>query len=70
MRKFLKNDVVQRIARTFIQGFLANLVVTVNSTSGFDEKLLKSALIGAVAGGFCAVMNLFINYLDKDKEEW
>ncbi len=70
MKEFLKNDIVQRIAKTFIQGFLASLVVTVNSTSSFDEKLLKSALIGAVAGGFCAVMNLLINYLDKDKEEW
>lgn len=68
MKDFLKKDLVQRVIRTFIQGFCASLVVTLNSTTTYDEMLLKSALIGALAGGLSAVMNLIVNCLDKKKE--
>ena len=68
MKKFLANEIVQRTMRTFIQGFCASLVVTLNSTTTYDEKLVTSALIGAVAGGFCAVMNYIIELLNKKKE--
>ena len=65
MKDFLKKDIVQRVTRTFIQGFCASLVVTLNSTSNYDETLLKSALIGSLAGGLSAVMNLIVNKLEK-----
>ncbi len=68
MEKFVKKDIVQRVLKTFIQGFLASLVVTLNSTSNYDETLLKSAFIGALAGGICAVMNLIVNKLEKESE--
>lgn len=69
MKEFLKKDIVQRVVRTFIQGFCASLVVILNSTSNYDETLLKSALIGALAGGLSAIMNLIVNNLDNKESE-
>lgn len=59
--KWLKSKSLPVLAlKTFIQGFLASLCVT--SINGIDA--LKSALIGALAGGISAVTNLIIKYLD------
>lgn len=62
----MKKDILERVVKTFIQGFLGSLVVFVNSNSQIDETLLKSALIGGLSGGISAVMNLIINYLNKE----
>ena len=59
--KWLKSKSLPVLAlKTFLQGFLASLCVT--SINGIDA--LKSALIGAVAGGISALTNLIIKYLD------
>ena len=59
--KWLKSKSLPILAlKTFLQGFLASLCVT--SINGIDA--LKSALIGAVAGGISALTNLIIKYLD------
>lgn len=47
------NALLIRAFKTFIQGFLAAWVLTGNSVE-------KNALIGAVAAGISALMNLFI----------
>jgi hypothetical protein len=65
MKKFLKSKSPIVLAiKTFIQGFLASLCVT--SINGLEG--LKSALIGAIAGGISAIMNLIINKLDIEEE--
>lgn len=70
MKEILKNDTVDRVIKTFIQGFLGALVVTLSTTTDYSNMtLLKSALVGAVAGGISAVMNLIINKLETKKEE-
>lgn len=61
-------DILVRAGKTFIQGFLGALAVTLPSSDFSDEKVLKSLLIGAVAGGASAVMNLIINLLNNKKE--
>ena len=58
-------DVLIRAIKTFIQGFLGALAVTLPTTDLTNTELLKSILIGAVAGGISAVMNLTINVLKK-----
>lgn len=68
IKKILKNDILKRAIKTFIQGFLSSLVVFINSNQNFDEKVIKSALIGAIAGGLSAVMNFIINLLKKGDE--
>lgn len=63
MKKILKSKSPLVLAlKTFVQGFLASLCVT--SVNGLDG--LKSALIGAIAGGISAVSNYIINKL-KDE---
>lgn len=61
-------DIGIRALKTFIQGFLGSLAVTLPSTASAgltDESVVLSLLIGAVAAGISAVMNLIINLLDK-----
>jgi len=61
-------DIFVRAIKTFIQGFLGALAVTLPTTDLTNTELLKSILIGAVAGGISAVMNLIINILKKSEK--
>ncbi len=61
-------DVLIRAFKTFIQGFLATLIVLLKETDLTDESLLKSVLIGALAGGISAVMNLVLKSLEPPTE--
>lgn len=61
-------DICTRAIKTFIQGFLGALAITLPSTDLTDIALVKSILIGAIAGGISAVMNLIINLLNKKQK--
>lgn len=61
----MKKDILNRALKTFIQGFLASMVVSINNATRVDETVLKSAILGAIAGGISAVMNMIIQYLDR-----
>ena len=61
-------DICIRAIKTFIQGFLGALAITLPSTDLSDIALVKSILIGAIAGGISAVMNLIINLLNKKQK--
>lgn len=64
MKQFLKSKKPLALAiKTFIQGFLASLCLT--GVTGLDG--LKSALIGALAGGLSALMNFIINKLNSEE---
>lgn len=60
-------DILIRSLKTFIQGFLGALAITLPTTDLTNYELVKSILIGAVAGGISAVMNLIISLLKKEK---
>lgn len=62
-------DVLIRAIKTFIQGFLGALAVTLPNSDLTSQEVVKSLLIGAVAGGISAVMNLTITYLNMGKED-
>lgn len=59
-------DIIIRCVKTFIQGFLATLVVSFQSG---DVEISKSLIIGALAGGISALMNLIIKLLAKGENE-
>lgn len=59
-------DILIRAGKTFLQGFLASFLLTTGNLSNLDKTVLKSALIGALAGGISAVMNLILDLLKKD----
>lgn len=64
-KKYDIKDILIRTLKTFIQGFLASFMLATNNLSNFDKTVIKSALIGAVAGGISAVMNFAKQLLDK-----
>lgn len=65
--KLFENDIFKRCVKTFLQGFLASLMLSLRNNTTLDEKVLESALLGALSGGICAVMNLALEYLGKEK---
>lgn len=58
-------DILIRAIKTFIQGFLGALVVSLPNADLTNMAVLKSLLIGAIAAGISAVMNLIINLITK-----
>ena len=65
--KIIKNDIFRRCVKTFFQGFLASLMLSLKNNTTLDKKVLESALLGALASGLCALMNLILEYLGKEK---
>lgn len=65
IKKIISNDIFRRAVKTFIQGFLASLLVFMKNNTTYDESVLKSALIGALAGGLSCLMNFIITLLEK-----
>ena len=62
-------DIIIRASKTFVQGFLASLTITMsNGIDITNGKILASATVGALAAGLSAVMNLFLTMLNKKKE--
>jgi hypothetical protein len=68
IKRIIKNDIFRRAVKTFIQGFLASLILSLREMTTFDETLLKSALLGALAGGLSALMNFILNLINKGDE--
>ena len=59
-------DIIVRAAKTFLQAFLASLVVDITSISSGGWNVCRSALISAAAAGLSAVMNLAIAALGRE----
>lgn len=66
MKKILNDKFIGKILKTFLEGFLASLVVTLPTITDItDLNILKTILIGGVAMGISAVLNLIQMYLNK-----
>lgn len=64
MKKILNDNLVGKVLKTFIEGFLASLIVTLpNMNSVSDLDLMKNMFIGGIAMGISAVLNLVQEYL-------
>lgn len=61
-------DILIRAGKTFIQGFLGALAITLPNSDFSDMTVVKSLLIGAIAGGLSAVMNLIVNLMKKEND--
>lgn len=62
-------DILVRAIKTFFQGFLGSLAVTLPSTDFTDNTIVKSILIGAVAAGISAVMNMTVNIISVEEDK-
>lgn len=61
-------DILIRAVKTFFQGFLGALAVTLPSSDLSDMAVVKSLLIGALAGGISALTNLILSLLKKEND--
>lgn len=68
MSKEKIKDIILRALKTFIQAFIAAFLLGTSNLSNLDKKVLESALLGGLAAGISAVMNLISNMLSKGDE--
>ena len=67
--KYSGKEIFERASKTFIQGFIGSLVITLPNTDFTSKGVWQSVLIGAIASGISALMNYFINLLDDEEDE-
>lgn len=69
IKAFLKNDLVERIYKTFFQAFIGTLI-TINVADIKTMDNVKTLLMSCVIAGVCAVWNLIKTLIDnKFKKE-
>jgi hypothetical protein len=67
VKKYNWKDIGQRMLNTFVQGVLSYLVISLNNITDTNEIVIKSLLLGCVASGLSAVMNVIIQELEMRK---
>lgn len=69
MKKLLNDSLCGKIIKTFIEGFLASLIVSLSTITDISDKsILKTVLVGAIAMGISMVLNLLQSLIAKDEE--
>ena len=64
MKRILNDNLVGKVLKTFIEGFLASFMVTLPTINSFgDLDIMKNMFIGALAMEISAVLNLIQEYL-------
>ena len=66
MKKINWKDIGIRCLKTFIQGVVAYLTVSISTTDFTDKEAIKALVIGALASGVSALMNIVNNLLKGD----
>lgn len=61
----IKKDILIRAGKTFIQGFLGALAITLPTADISDRAVVMSLFIGGLSAGISAVMNLFLDVLKE-----
>ena len=59
-------DIGIRCLKTFIQGVVAYLAVSISTTDFTDKEAIKGLIIGTIASGVSALMNIINNLLKGD----
>ena len=60
-------DIGIRCLKTFIQGIVAYLTVSITTTDFTNKEAIKGLIIGAIASGISALMNIVNNLLKGDE---
>ena len=66
MKKINWKDIGIRCLKTFIQGVVAYLTVSISTTDFTDKEAIKGLVIGTIASGVSAVMNIVNSLLKGD----
>lgn len=67
MMKINWRDIGIRCLKTFIQGVVAYLTVSISTTDFTDKEAIKGLIIGTIASGISALMNIINNLLKGDE---
>ena len=67
MNKINWKDIGIRCLKTFIQGTVAYLSVSISTTDFTDKEAIKGLIIGTIASGVSALMNIINNLLKGDE---
>lgn len=66
MKKILNDTLLGKIIKTFLEGFLASFILSIQTVNDFTNiEFVKPVLIGATAMGLSAVLNLFQTYIER-----
>ena len=66
MKKINWKDIAIRCLKTFIQGVVAYLAVSISTTDFTDKEAIKGLIIGTIASGVSALMNIINSLLKGD----
>ena len=58
LNKILNDKLLGKVLKTFIEGFIASIIIVLPTTDLSNFDLVKSMMIGAIAMGISAVLNL------------
>ncbi len=64
VKKYDWKDIGQRMLKTFIQGILSYLILSLNGITNPNDIVLETLLLGALASGISAVMNVLIQEME------
>ena len=67
MKNINWKDIGIRCLKTFIQGVVAYLAVSISTTDFTDKEAVRALIIGTIASAVSAVMNLINNLLKGDE---
>lgn len=67
MKKINWKDIGIRCLKTFIQGVVAYLTVSISTTDFTDKEAIKGLVIGTIASGVSALMNIINGLLKGDE---
>lgn len=67
MKKILNDKFIGKLFKTFIEGFLASLIIMLQDINNFkSEHIIKTTLIGGIAMGISAVLNVIQKKIGGD----
>lgn len=58
IKKILNDKLLGKVLKTFIEGFIASILIVLPTTDISNIDLVKSMMVGAIAAGISAVLNL------------
>lgn len=67
VKRYNWKDIGERMLKTFVQGVLSYLIISINGLTDPNEIVWKSLLLGAIASGLSAVMNVVVQELEMRK---
>ncbi len=66
LKKILNDKLLGKVLKTFIEGFIASIIVVLPTTDLSNFDLVKSMMVGAIAMGISAVLNLIQEKLNGE----